>query len=109
MSGKFFIQVRGGFQYYILFIDDFSRYTHLYLLKTKDGALTAFKQYVASVEIQLGQKVKGLRSDNDREYVNKAFDEYLLSTRINHQLIAPYSHMLNGKVERFNRTLFQMM
>lgn len=37
LSGKFSIEARGGFLYYISFIDDFSRYTHLYLLKTKYG------------------------------------------------------------------------
>lgn len=79
------------------------------LLKTKSGALTAFQQYVAAVETQLGKRVKVLRSDNGGEYLNKAFSEYLSHKGINHQPIAPYSHESNRTAERFNRTLFQMV
>lgn len=109
LSGTFSIQARGGLQYYVSFIDDFFCYTHLYPLKTKDGALTGFKQYAASVETQLGAGVKTLLSDNGEEYVNKVFDEYLLAKGNSHQLVALYTHESNGRVERFNRTLFQMI
>lgn len=78
-------------------------------MNTNPGALTVFKQYVTSVETQLGNRVKTLRSDNGGEYVNKAFGEYLLTKGINHLPIAPYSHESNGKAETLNRTLFQMV
>ena len=34
-----------GAKYFITFIDDYSRYTHLYLLRSKDEALNAFKLF----------------------------------------------------------------
>lgn len=64
---------------------------------------------MVSVETQLGMRVKALLSANGREYVKKALGEYLLAKGISHQLIAPYSDESNGRVERFNRTLFQIM
>lgn len=64
LSGKFSVQARGRFQYYVTFMDDFTHYIHVYLIKTKDGALAAFKQYVATVETQLGKRVQEPRSEN---------------------------------------------
>ena len=45
------------------FIDDKTQLTMLYLLKTKDEVLWAYKQYEAWVETQMGKKVKVLNSD----------------------------------------------
>lgn len=39
LSGKFSVQARGGLQYYVTFMEDFTWYSHLYLIDTKDGAL----------------------------------------------------------------------
>jgi hypothetical protein len=47
---------RGGKKYYVTFIDDFSRYTKLYLLRSKDEAYSMFLLYKAEVENQLNKK-----------------------------------------------------
>lgn len=49
---------RGGNRYFITFIDDYSRFTHVYLLKTKDQAFEMFKCYKALVENKLEKKIK---------------------------------------------------
>nr|GEY18310.1 RNA-directed DNA polymerase homolog [Tanacetum cinerariifolium] len=54
---------RGGNRYFITFIDDFSRYTYVYLLKSKDQSFETFKIYKAEVENQRGKKIQILRSD----------------------------------------------
>ncbi|XP_050908623.1 uncharacterized protein LOC127122307 [Lathyrus oleraceus] len=59
---------RGGNRYFIIFIDDFSRFTHVYLLKHKDDDFNAFKIYKAEVENQLSRSIKVLRSDKGGEY-----------------------------------------
>jgi hypothetical protein len=50
----------GGCDYMITFIDDFSRKVWVYFLKHKNDALTAFKQWKALVENQIGRKIKKL-------------------------------------------------
>ena len=42
---------KGGKKYYITFVDDFSRYTMVYLLKSKDEAENIFLKFKAEVEI----------------------------------------------------------
>src|SRR3954468_17967004 len=46
----------GGKKYSMTFIDDSTRYFHVYLLKTKDKALDFFKIYKAEVKNQLERK-----------------------------------------------------
>ena len=54
---------RGGKQFYITFIDDYSRYISVYLLRNKDETRDAFIKYKNEVENQLSKKIKRLRID----------------------------------------------
>jgi fructose/tagatose bisphosphate aldolase len=67
----FHTATRNGQQYFITFIDDYSRYGYLYLLSEKSQALDAFKNFKAEVETQLGKKVKAVRSDRGGEYYGR--------------------------------------
>ena len=73
MNGEW---TKGGKRYFIAFIDDFTRFCYVYLLKTKDEALHYFKTYKAEVENQLERKIKRLRSDRGREYFSVEFSEF---------------------------------
>ena len=61
---------RGGFQYFITFIDDFSRYDYVYLMKHKFESFEMFKIFNNEVQNQLGKNIKALRSDRDSEYLS---------------------------------------
>ena len=63
--------------YFALFIDDFSRMTWVYFLKTKSQVLSVFKSFKKMVEAQSGQKVKVLKTDNGGEYTSKEFNVFL--------------------------------
>ena len=41
---------RGGKKYFVTFIDDFSKYCHIYLLHSKDEVLDKFKIFKTEVE-----------------------------------------------------------
>ena len=49
------------------FIDDFSRYTKVYLLRSKDETFDMFLAYKAEVENQLNKKIKRVRSNRGGE------------------------------------------
>ena len=100
---------RGGKNYYISFIDEYSKYCYIYLVNTKDEALNSFKNYKAEVENQLDKKIKVLRSDRGGEYESKDFAEFCSLHGIVHQTTAPYSPQMNGVAERKNRTLKNMI
>ncbi|RVW14603.1 Retrovirus-related Pol polyprotein from transposon RE1 [Vitis vinifera] len=94
--------------YFALFIDDFSRMTWVYFLKTKSQVLSMFKSFKKMVETQSGQNVKVLRTDNGGEYTSKEFSVFCQEAGIVHQLTAPYSPQQNGVSERKNRTVMEM-
>ena len=52
--GPFSEMARGGFYYFITFIDDLSRYGHLFLMKNKSESFEKFKEFKAKVENQTG-------------------------------------------------------
>ena len=76
---------KGGKRYFITFINDCTRFCHVYLLKSKDKALNYFKIYKAEVENQLEKKIKLLRSDRGGEYFSNGFSEFCVEHGIIHE------------------------
>ena len=87
------------------FIDNKSRLTTLYLLKTKDEVPWAYKQCKAWVETQMGKKVKVLNSDQGGEYQGADFVEYLKSKGTVQKLNVHDTPQHAGVAECCNRTI----
>ena len=96
----------GNKKYVVTFIDDATRFRHVYLCHSKYEALDKFKIFKESVELHHGVKIKTLRIDSGGEYYDPAYFE---STGIVHQTTAPYTPQQNGVAERKNRTLKEMI
>ena len=71
------ILTRGGNRYIITFIDDFSKYTTVYLLKNKSDTFEKFQYFFKKVENQFGRKIKRIRSGRCREYESSAFNSFV--------------------------------
>lgn len=69
----------GNFRYFLSFIDDYSRYATVYLLKSKEEVLEKFTVFKALVENKFDCKIKSLRYDNGTEYINERFGRLLIS------------------------------
>ncbi|RVX04050.1 Retrovirus-related Pol polyprotein from transposon TNT 1-94 [Vitis vinifera] len=95
------VKSTSGARYFILFLDDYSRYTWFYPLQTKDQALPAFKKFKLQVENQFDAKIKCLQSDNGGEF--RSFKTFLQQTGIFHRFSCPYNSAQNGRVERKHR------
>ena len=55
-------------EYFITFIDDYSKYAHVYLISIKFEAFECFKKYKIEVQKQLGRDIKVLRTDRGGKY-----------------------------------------
>ena len=84
------MQTRGGKKYYIIFIDDCTRYCYTYLLMNKYEAFKMFKHYKNEVENQPNKKMKVIRSDRSGEY-KALFGEFCSQNDVIHQTTTPYS------------------
>ena len=58
--GPMLIQARGGYEYFITFTDDYSRFGYVYLMKRKFEAFEKFKEFKAEVKNQLGKRIKAI-------------------------------------------------
>ena len=103
------IQARGGYEYFITFTDDYSRFGYVYLMKRKSEAFEKFKEFKAEVENQLGKHIKAIRSNRGGKYLLGDFKDYLIENGIVFQMTAPRTPQQNGIAERRNMTLLEMV
>lgn len=94
-------------RYFLLFVDDYSRMSFVYFLKTKDEVFKYFKEFRTMVEKQKNTSIKIIRSDNGSEFCSNEMSNYLKQTGIVHQRTNPYTPQQNGLCERLNRTVVE--
>ena len=109
VCGPINVQARGGYDYFVTFTDDYSRFGHVYLMRHKSDTFELFKEYRALVEKQLGKSIKTLRSDRGGEYLAGEFEDHLKEEGIVSQLTAPGTPQQNGVSEQRNRTVMDMV
>ena len=103
------VQAIGGYEYFVTFTDDYSRYGFVYLMRQKSETFDKFREYKAEAEKKLGVHIKHLRSDQGGEYPFGEFKFYLTQEGIVSQLLAPGTPQQNGVAERRKRTLLDMV
>jgi hypothetical protein len=64
--GPFRTKTHRGIEYFITFIDDYSRYGYIYLIRNKSEAINKFKEFKLEVDKQLGRFIKTLNNDKGR-------------------------------------------
>ena len=89
-----------GNQYFLICTDDYSRSCWLFLLKTKSKVTSSIKNLCNMIKCQFGTRVKGLRTDNAKDFLNHEFSQFLASKGIKHETSCPYTPQRNGLAER---------
>jgi len=93
----------GGCKYYVIFIDDHSRFTWLYPLRNKSDVLPCFVKFKNLVENLFSSSIKQLQTDNGGEYVSVAFKTFIATNVILHRFTCLYTSEHNGISERKHR------
>nr|GEW62222.1 hypothetical protein [Tanacetum cinerariifolium] len=96
VCGPFKIMSRQGANYFVTFIDDFSHYGYVYLLKHKYEVFETFKVSQKKVENQLGKTNKSLRYDHGCEYMSQELLDHLKEHGIIAYRTPPYMPQHNG-------------
>lgn len=105
LAGKMECVSIGGSKYCLVIVDDYSRRTFTYMLKSKNQAFDRFCSFKRFVENQTGFHIKKFRSDNGTEFVSDIFKKFLDKFGIQHQLSIAYTPQQNGLAERTIRTI----
>ncbi|RVW27584.1 Retrovirus-related Pol polyprotein from transposon TNT 1-94 [Vitis vinifera] len=98
-----------GSRWFVTFIDDCTRMTWLYLMKTKDEVNLLFQNFHKVIETHYNAKVRVLCSDNGGEYQSSDLQKYLEGHDIIHQTTCSNTPQQNGVSERKNRHLLEVV
>ena len=89
-----------GSRYFVVFIDDYSRYSWIFHMKFCSEILPIYSNFAKMVETQFSKRIKTFRSDNALEYTQYAFQALLHSYGTVHHLTCPGISQQNGRAER---------
>ncbi|GFS46412.1 hypothetical protein Acr_00g0102120 [Actinidia rufa] len=96
----------GGSQYFVIFVDDFLRYTWLYLLKNRSQLQqTYYYDFARMIKTQFSRDIKVFRSDNAQEYCDTSFFAFLREQGTLPHRSCPGTSQQNGRAERKHRHL----
>ena len=104
VCGSFKTAGLNGERYFVSFIDDYSKIVKLTIIVI----FNCLVQFVNESENLTGKRVKILRCDNGKEYLNNRFYKFAKEKGIIVNNCSAYVHELNGTAERFNRTIMDM-
>ena len=97
-------------KYYITFINNYSHYCTMKLLKNKTEASEKVKEYIAFVKCLLRYHAPmAIQADNGMEVVNNDLQNWLGQHGVNLRLSTPYSLQQNGTAEHYNHTVADLI
>nr|GEW02024.1 putative ribonuclease H-like domain-containing protein [Tanacetum cinerariifolium] len=107
LFGPTFVKSLSKKCYCIVITDDYSRFTWVFFLATKDETSSILKTFVTGLENQLSLKMKVIRSDNGTEFKNSDLNQFCEIKGIKREFSAPRTPQQNSIAERKNKTLIK--
>nr|GEY53083.1 retrovirus-related Pol polyprotein from transposon TNT 1-94 [Tanacetum cinerariifolium] len=96
-----------GKKYILVIVDDYSRFTWVKFLRSKDEAPDFILKFLKMIQVRLKALVHLIRTDNETEFVNQMLREYYEEVGISHETSVARSPQQNNIAERRNRTLIE--
>jgi hypothetical protein len=94
-------QVRsiGGKWYVLVIVDDYSRYSWVFLLENNDEVFEHFQSLTLRLNNEHLNCLKVIHSDNGTEFRNASFNQFCLEQGIDQQFFTPHVPQQNGVIE----------
>nr|GEV99829.1 retrovirus-related Pol polyprotein from transposon TNT 1-94 [Tanacetum cinerariifolium] len=94
-------------RYVLVVVDDYSWYTWVFFLHSKDEASEVIISFIKKTQVNLQLQVQHVRTNNGMEFKNKTLVKFFDEVGISQQFFAARTPQQNGVVERRNRTLVE--
>nr|GEW57837.1 ribonuclease H-like domain-containing protein [Tanacetum cinerariifolium] len=107
LFGPSFVKSLNKKSYFLVVTDDYSRFTWVFFLTTKDETSPILKTFITGLENQFSLKVKVIRSDNGIEFKNNDLNQFCGMKGIKREFSVPRTPQQNGISKRKNRTLIE--
>nr|GEX87626.1 hypothetical protein [Tanacetum cinerariifolium] len=101
------VQTINGKKYILIIVDDYTRFTWVKFLRSKDETPEVVIKFLKQIQVGLNKTVRFIRTDNGTEFVNHDLTHYYESVGIFHQKSVPRTPQQNDVVERRNQTLVE--
>jgi transposase InsO family protein len=98
----------GGRRYFLLLVDNLSRYMWVAVLGSTGEAMDAIRRAQVAAEAECGHKLCVLRTDNGGEFTTAEFASYCTDEGVQHHYSTSYSPQQNGVIEQRNQTVVGM-
>nr|GEW03399.1 putative ribonuclease H-like domain-containing protein [Tanacetum cinerariifolium] len=95
--------------YCLVVTDDYSRFSWVFFLATKDETSPILQTFITGIDNQLSLKVKILRSDSKTEFKNHDLNQFCGMKEIKREFSVPRTPQQNGISERKNITLIEVL
>nr|GEX42572.1 hypothetical protein [Tanacetum cinerariifolium] len=105
LCGPMRVESVTGKKYILVIVDDYSRFTWVKCLRSKDEVLDFIIKFLKMIQVRLKMSVCHIRTDNGTEFFNQTLREYYEEVGISHETSVARSPQQNGVVERRNRKL----
>nr|GEY75912.1 putative ribonuclease H-like domain-containing protein [Tanacetum cinerariifolium] len=93
--------------YYLVVTDDYSRFSWVFFLTTKDETSPILKTFITGIENQLSLKAKIIRSDNGTEFKNHDLNQFCGMKGIKREFSVARTPQQNGIAKKKNMTLIE--
>jgi hypothetical protein len=90
----------GKSRYFVVFVDNYSRYSWVFLMRSRDELLNIYRNFANMVKTQFSKTIKVFPSDDAHELTQHAFEHILYSHGTVHQFSCPGTSQQNGRTER---------
>nr|GEZ58694.1 hypothetical protein [Tanacetum cinerariifolium] len=107
LCGPMRVESVNGKKYILVIVDDYSRFTWVKFLRSKDETPMFIIKFLKMIQVRLNVPVRRIRTDNGTEFVNQTLRDYYEEVGISHETSVARSPQQNGVVERRNRTLIE--
>ncbi|GJS39309.1 retrovirus-related pol polyprotein from transposon TNT 1-94 [Tanacetum coccineum] len=107
LCGPMRVQSINGKKYILVVIDDYSRFTWVKFLRSKDETPEFVIKFLKQIQVGLNKTIRYIQIDNGTEFVNQVLTEFYESVNIFHQKYVLRTPQQNGVVERKNLTLME--
>ncbi|CAH9104714.1 unnamed protein product [Cuscuta epithymum] len=94
-----------GHRYYVLFLDDYSKFLWTFPISKKSQVPHFFKSFYSLISTQFERNIKTFQCDNGTEYINSTFKEFFDNHGMLFRLSCPHSSPQNGKAERHIKSI----
>nr|GEX10454.1 retrovirus-related Pol polyprotein from transposon TNT 1-94 [Tanacetum cinerariifolium] len=107
LCGPMRVDSVNGKKYILLIVDDYSRFTWVKFLRSKDETANFIIKFLKMIQVRLKVSVRHIRTDNETEFVNQTLRDYYEEVGISYETSVARSPQQNGVVERRNRILIE--